>query len=106
MKKLVAIGITLFALLVSTAFVPCHGGGVPLVALRSPYFNNLEADTHVPATIQGGAISCYVAVNHTLRCVVPNKYVEQYVTIKVKVDGIFINFYVYVNDPGRQVCAV
>ena len=69
---------------------------VPVVALRSSLFEKMDVGESVPASIEGTSISCYIASNHTLRCVVPNKHEDSYVTIKVYLEGVTLNFYVYV----------
>ena len=76
---------------------------IPVVVLRSPYFGNLDEGTNVSATIQGMSISCYTVSNNRLRCVVPDNFKDQYVTIKVHVEDVYLNFYVYVPDVTKYL---
>ena len=78
-------------------------GRVPVVVLVSPYFNNLDEGTHIPASVNGMSISCYVANNHKVRCVVPNVFAGQNVTIKMTIDGNHLNFYVKVPDVTKII---
>lgn len=109
MKKLfmfvvvLAVFTATLTLNIGSASARALNGSVPVVVLRSPYFGHLDEGTHVPATIQGMSISCYTVSNSRLRCVVPDTFIGQYVTIKVKVDGMFLNFYVYVPDVTRII---
>ena len=75
---------------------------VPVVVLRSSLFEKMDVGESVPASIEGTSISCYIASNHTLRCVVPNKHEDSYVTIKVYLEGVILNFHVYVPAIVRE----
>ena len=98
---MIAIFVTTLAFNVGSASAkgaPPPRNNVPVVVLVSPYFNHLDEGTHIPASVNGMDMGCYVTNNHKVRCVVPEVFAGQRVTIRMTIDGNHLNFYVKVPD--------
>ncbi|HAV78746.1 MAG TPA: hypothetical protein DCX53_15460 [Anaerolineae bacterium] len=107
MRKLIAFVMVIMVLVTVLGFnvgsasakpVSPPSSSVPVVVLTSPYFNNLDAGTIVPASVQGKFVGCYVDGNHKVRCVMPRTFAGQNVRINMNIDGTNLNFFVFVPD--------
>lgn len=117
MKKLFSFVMVLTVLVTALGFKvgsvsayspPPPTSSTPVVVLRSSSFNNLESETVIQVSVDGinteGAtvvdmtMYCRVDENHNLKCVVPNKFAGQRVTININIDGTLLKFSVQVPE--------
>lgn len=117
MKKLFSFVMVLTVLVTALGFnvgsasaysPPPPTSSTPVVFLKSSSFDNLQTETVIQASVDGITINgatvvgmtmyCRVNENHKLKCVVPNTFAGQQVTININIDGTLLKFSVQVPE--------